>query len=176
MTRRVLQEDNSPLLIESGDYLNLNVPDFNRILLETGFGLLTEASETIINDNFIVPQDVVTAAPSVSQATINQGHTLAPSNLVTGSPAVSVANMDEEETVSSEDILTGAPVVGVAEAEYNNYQLELFNILAGRPVLGKTKDPDNVTLQEIREIQKMLGGWGRSNYEVPDGRLIQAER
>ena len=176
MTRRVLQEDTSPLLIESGDYLNLNVPDFNRILIETGYSLLTEASEIIINDNFVVPSDIVTGSPSVSQATINQGHTLDLSDLVTGSPAVSVANMDEEETVSSENILTGAPVVGVAEAEYNNYQLELFNILSGRPVLGKTKDPNNITLQEIREIQKMIGGWGRRNYEVPDGRLVQAER
>jgi len=31
-------------------------------------------------------------------------------------------------------------------------------------------------LQEIQELKQMFGGWPRRNYEVPDGRLVQAER
>jgi hypothetical protein len=30
--------------------------------------------------------------------------------------------------------------------------------------------------QEIKELQQMFGGWNRRIYEVPDGRLVQAER
>lgn len=31
-------------------------------------------------------------------------------------------------------------------------------------------------LQELQEIKDMFGGWPRRAYEVPDGRLVQAER
>lgn len=33
-----------------------------------------------------------------------------------------------------------------------------------------------IVQQEIKEIQQMFGGWQRRAYEVPDGRLVQAER
>lgn len=35
---------------------------------------------------------------------------------------------------------------------------------------------ESVTNEELREIQEMFGGWPRRSYEVPDGRLVQAER
>ena len=39
--------------------------------------------------------------------------------------------------------------------------------------MGETDDP---TKQEIEELEEMFGGWGRRAYEVPDGKLVQAER
>lgn len=41
------------------------------------------------------------------------------------------------------------------------------------PITAPPPDPD---IDEIEELQKMFGGWPRRNYEVPDGRLVQAER
>lgn len=35
---------------------------------------------------------------------------------------------------------------------------------------------DPIIAQEIKEIEQMFGGWPRRAYEVPDGRLVQAER
>lgn len=35
---------------------------------------------------------------------------------------------------------------------------------------------DPIVQQEVKEIQQMFGGWQRRAYEVPDGRLVQAER
>lgn len=37
-------------------------------------------------------------------------------------------------------------------------------------------EPEEIVRQEIEEIQQMFGGWNRRIYEVPDGRLVQAER
>ncbi|NIR87749.1 hypothetical protein GWO13_09425 [Candidatus Bathyarchaeota archaeon] len=37
-------------------------------------------------------------------------------------------------------------------------------------------EEDLVVAQETQGIQQMIGGWQRRAYEVPDGRLVQAER
>jgi hypothetical protein len=42
--------------------------------------------------------------------------------------------------------------------------------------VGSADDPNAIIVQEIQEIEQMFGGWQRRSYEVPDGRLVQAER
>lgn len=37
-------------------------------------------------------------------------------------------------------------------------------------------EAEEIVRQEIKEIEQMFGGWPRRAYEVPDGRLVQAER
>lgn len=128
----------------------------------------------IEQDHSLVLNSITTGVVNVAQAALTQDHDLDPISFVTGIPSVPVANMDEEETVEAPSFITGAPVLGSPELKLNDFTA--YNITTGRPVLGKTYDPLNTTLKEIKEIEDMFGGWQRRAYEVPDGRLVQAER
>ena len=128
----------------------------------------------IIQDHSLDLNSILTGIVRVAQTALTQEHDLQPTSFVTGSPVVPIANMDEEETVEAPSFITGAPVLGSPELKLNDFTA--YNITTGRPVLGKTYDPLNTTLKEIKEIEDMFGGWQRRAYEVPDGRLVQAER
>jgi hypothetical protein len=51
---------------------------------------------------------------------------------------------------------------------------DLLLTQANEPIINESFDA--VVIQETREIEQMLGGWSRRAYEVPDGKLVQAER
>ena len=101
----------------------------SRILQEDTSLILTEASEALVNDNFISSDGFFTGSPILQTSGITQAHSL-----------------------SAVEINTGIPRLGTAD------------------------DPNRIVEQEIREIEQMFGGWPRRAYEVPDGRLVQAER
>ena len=101
----------------------------SRILQEDTSLLLTEANETIVNDNYIHADAFYSGSPTLQTTSLTQSHNL-----------------------SGTSITTGLPHLGTAD------------------------DPNYILQQEIREIEQMFGGWPRRNYEVPDGRLVQAER
>ena len=190
----------------------------SRILQQDSGLILTEASEPIINEDFIgvngfstgnpvlqttaITQDhvtnvisIVTGQPVISTTAINQvqslsstsiatgnvvvlptaitqDHNVQASSILTGNPVVSLATLTEEENFSVDSILTGSPTVGSTSlTQVNNLSPE--NIVTQRPDVGKPFDP-NVVIAE--EIDQMFGGWQRRVYEVPDGRLVQAER
>ena len=113
--------------------------------------------------------------PVVSTSDITEDNVLSSPDIVTGAPTVSSANMDEEETFNSPSIVTGSPDVGTSQIT-QQHNISLASILTRSPDVGTTADPDWITNQEIQELKQMFGGWPRRNYEVPDGRLVQAER
>ena len=216
----------------------------SRILQENTDLLLTEASEPIVNENFIATNGITTGSPSLdttsisqdhnsSPANINTGpsvlattaitqdHNLSPSSVVTSSPdlattavtqdhnltvtaivsgqvVLSSAGLVQNHSFQANSISTGSPVVpSVLATEAENFgatsivtgtpslgqtsltqahSLSASNILTPFPDVGSADDPNAIIVQEIREIEQMFGGWQRRTYEVPDGRLVQAER
>lgn len=239
----------------------------SRILKESSELLLTEASEPIINDNFIATDGITTGSPTVSTTGIAQDHNSAPANLNTGSPTLATTGVTQDHNSGVSSINTGSPVVnttGVTQdhnvaatsVQTNNpviqttavtqaHSLTLTAIISGSVVVSSTgliqnhgfqandittgsaevpsvtateaenfgvtalvtgipdveqaavtqahslsasnittpfpdvesvDDPNYIVVQEIKEIEQMFGGWQRRTYEVPDGRLVQAER
>ena len=216
----------------------------SRILQENTDLLLTEASEPIVNENFIATNGITTGSPSLdttsisqdhnsSPANINTGpsvlattaitqdHNLSPSSVVTSSPdlattavtqdhnltvtaivsgqvVLSSAGLVQNHSFQANSISTGSPVVpSVLATEAENFgatsivtgtpslgqtsltqahSLSASNILTPFPDVGSADDPNAIIVQEIREIEQMFGGWQRRTYEVPDGRLVPAER
>lgn len=239
----------------------------SRILQENTDLLLTEASEPIVNENFIATNGITTGSPSLdttsisqdhnsSPANINTGpsvlattaitqvHNLSPSSVVTSSPDLATTAVTQDHNVSADSVQTNNPVVQTASVtqthnltvtaivsgqvvvsnaglvqnhsfqansistgspvvpsvlatEAENFgatsivtgtpslgqtsltqahSLSASNILTPFPDVGSADDPNAIIVQEIQEIEQMFGGWQRRSYEVPDGRLVQAER
>lgn len=216
----------------------------SRILQENTDLLLTEASEPIINDNFIATNGITTGSPSLDTTAISQDHNASPANLNTGLPVLQTTGITQDHNASpssvvtsspnlstttvtqdhnvtltaivsgqvvvssaglvqghnfqANDIVTGLPVVpSVNATEAENFgvtplvtgtpdlgqttltqahSLSASNILTPFPDVGSADDPNAIIVQEIQEIEQMFGGWQRRSYEVPDGRLVQAER
>lgn len=216
----------------------------SRILQENTDLLLTEASEPVINENFIATNGITTGSPSLATTSISQDHNSSPANINTGpsvlattaitqdhnlSPSsvvtsppdlattsvtqdhnltvtaivsgqvvLSSAGLVQNHSFQANSISTGSPVVpSVLATEAENFgatsivtgtpslgqtsltqahSLSASNILTPFPDVGSADDPNAIIVQEIREIEQMFGGWQRRTYEVPDGRLVQAER
>lgn len=216
----------------------------SRVLQENTDLLLTEASEPIINDNFIATNGITTGSPSLDTTEISQDHNASPSSVVTSPPDLATTAVTQDHNVSADsvqtnnpvvqttsvtqthnltltaivsgqvvvssaglvqnhsfqanDIVTGIPVVpSVNATEAENFgvtslvtgtpdlgqtaltqvhSLEASDILAPIPDVDSADDPNAIIAQEIQEIEQMFGGWQRRSYEVPDGRLVQAER
>jgi len=216
----------------------------SRVLQENTDLLLTEASEPIINDNFIATNGITTGSPSLDTTAISQDHNASPSSVVTSSPDLTTTAVTQDHNVSADsvqtnnpvvqttsvtqshnltftaivsgqvvvsntglvqnhsfqanDLVTGIPVVpSVNATEAENFgvtslvtgtpdlgqttltqvhSLEASDILAPIPDVDSADDPNAIVAQEIQEIEQMFGGWQRRSYEVPDGRLVQAER
>lgn len=216
----------------------------SRILQENTDLLLTEASQPIINDNFIATNGITTGSPSLDTTAISQDHNASPANLNTGLPVLQTTGITQDHNASpssvvtsspnlstttitqdhnltltaivsgqvvvssaglvqghsfqANDIVTGLPVVpSVNATEAENFgvtslvtgtpdlgqttltqahSLSASNILTPFPDVGSADDPNAIIVQEIQEIEQMFGGWQRRSYEVPDGRLVQAER
>ena len=216
----------------------------SRILQENTDLLLTEASEPIVNENFIATNGITTGSPSLATTSISQDHNSSPANISTGAPVlattaitqsqdlspasvatgspdlattsvsqdhnltltaivsgqvvVSTAGLIQGHSFQANDLVTGSPVVPSAAAtEEENFSVT--SLVTGTPSLGQTTltqahslsardittpfpelesadDPNAVVIQETQEIEQMLGGWTRRAYEVPDGKLVQAER
>ena len=167
----------------------------SRILQEDSGLILTQASEPIINDNFIgangfstgaseVQTTVITQVhaitainvtsgiPTVASSALTQSHSLSAVSFITGSPVVANATLTEDEANTAVPILTGVPEVNPTAITQSN-ALSAGGILTGRPAVEDARDP-NVILEQ--EIEQMFGGWQRRTYEVPDGRLVQSER
>lgn len=216
----------------------------SRILQENTDLLLTEASEPVINENFIATNGITTGSPSLATTSISQDHNSSPANInigpsvlattaitqdhnvsadsvqtnnpvvqitsvtqthnltvtaiVSGQVVVSNAGLVQNHSFQANSISTGSPVVpSVLATEAENFgatsivtgtpslgqtsltqahSLSASNILTPLPDVGSADDPNAIIVQEIQEIEQMFGGWQRRTYEVPDGRLVQAER
>ena len=115
---------------------------------------------------------IVSGNAVVNNAVLNQAHSLQVVSFTTGQPVVSNSTMIEDEAITVPSFTTGTPVVQTT-AITQQHNLLLYSILTPSPDVGEADDP---TKQEIEELEAMFGGWGRRGYEVPDGKLVQAER
>lgn len=116
--------------------------------------------------------------PVVSSAGLIQSHGFQANDLASGQPTLGSPALTEtqtEQSLSASGIVTSPPVVGTAELT-EVYNLSPEDIQTPFPDVERPVDPNQIVQQEIKEIEQMFGGWPRRAYEVPDGRLVQAER
>ena len=120
---------------------------------------------------------IVTDQSEVTETALSQDHQLSPSSVVTASPEVPSVTATIVSTIelTASEILTGTPEVNTTSLVETS-TLNPEDILTPFPDLGEPIDPNQIIQQETKEIEQMFGGWPRRAYEVPDGRLVQAER
>jgi hypothetical protein len=146
---------------------------FSTANLVVGIPEVNTTSLTQVHD--LVITDVVTGQTEVSEVTFTQDYLLATNSFVTGNSEVSDVALSENESFTVANIVTDTPEVNTTSLT-QVYVLSAENILTPLPDLGEPVDPNAIVVQEIKEIEQMFGGWPRRAYEVPDGRLVQAER
>jgi len=126
-------------------------------------------------DHDLGTSDLTTSNPEVDQTTLVENYILLATSIVSGSPEVPNVIAVEQESFSAPALETGTPEVD-STAITQVHSLGARNILTPFPDLGEPVDPNAIIAQETKEIEQMFGGWPRRAYEVPDGRLVQAER
>jgi len=129
----------------------------------------------LIQNYNIAANSVEASSPIVSTTDLVEDYSLTVIGFSTEQPVVSPASMTEAENLAANGITTGVPVNSNA-ALSQSYTLVASSIVTRRPEVEAAVDPNAIIAQEIEEIQQMFGGWNRRIYEVPDGRLVQAER
>lgn len=194
MSSRILQQDSSLLLTEANEPL---VND--NFISADGFTTGSTAVQTsaiaqvqvlqadsltttpvvgtsgITQVHSVILLAVETGSPALAQSAVTQAHTLSSGLIVTAQPVVPSVDIVEDETSDIANVLFGNPSVGQTSVS-QNHSLSSANVRTSNPRLGTADDPSKIIGQEIKEIQQMFGGWQRRAYEVPDGRLVQAER
>lgn len=118
--------------------------------------------------------DLLTGSPALQQSGLSQKHDLSVVAILSGQPVVSSTGLIALTNFQANDLVTGVPELG-SPTSSQIHNLQPNDKVTGRPSLGEPVDPNAIAL-EIGEIKEMFGGWPRRNYEVPDGRLVQAER
>jgi len=159
----------------------------SRILQENSSLILTQASEPIINENYIgansfsvvapvvqstaITQvhvnnviDITTGQPIVSVSTVSQLHLLTTGNTDTGSPVVSNVTAIEDEVSTASPIVTGNPVLNSTSITKSN-SFSTGGILTGRPDVEDAADPNE---QYEQVVQQMFGGWPKRIYDHTD--------
>tara|TARA_R110000822_G_scaffold307845_1_gene435290 strand:- start:65 stop:1462 length:1398 start_codon:yes stop_codon:yes gene_type:complete len=158
----------SPVVVSTSNISQQHSLSCNIIV--TGSSVVSTSSisqQHSLSCNIIVSGNAV-----VNNAVLNQAHSLQVVSFTTGQPVVSNSTMIEDEAINVPSFTTGTPVVQTT-AITQQHNLLLYSILTPSPDVGEADDP---TKQEIEELEAMFGGWGRRGYEVPDGKLVQAER
>jgi hypothetical protein len=137
------------------------------------------------------------SSPELQAAALSENFSLVAANLVSGQPVLGTPGLVENYTFSAVGVLSTAPVIS-ATSLTEDYALVAANLIVAPHEVGsatvsqdrvlvaqdiQTRAPDleeavdpRKAQQEIEELKQMFGGWPRRSYEVPDGRLVQAER
>jgi len=136
----------------------------SRILQEDSGLILTQASEPIINENFIGADGFSTGASVVQTTVITQVHAITATSVTSGIPTVASSTLTEDEANTAVPILTGVPEVNPTAITQNN-ALSAGGILTGRPDVEDARDP-NVIYEQV--VQQMFGGWPRRLYDHTD--------
>lgn len=158
----------------------------------------TLSNPSLASNAALTPLSILTAAPNILAATIAQEHSLTPTVIVLGNPIISTTGLIQDHQLSAPSVVTQSPELSTSELVENIvlttsaletgsptvsaatisqvHALSPTSILTARPQVQSTVDPDWLIDTELQELQQMFGGWPRRNYEVPDGRLVQAER
>lgn len=164
-------------------------------------GFTPLASATLADDGGVrniacIANAIATGSPVISSPSITQVHNITLSNIVAAAPSVANVNMAEDETFAADIFATGSPQVGSPTiAQIHGFttsgivtgspsvsiplvkSLSITGFITGVPVVGPvTLDEDSNIYAAAALSKKMSGGWPKRGYEVPDGRLVQAER
>lgn len=159
----------------------------SRILQENSSLILTQASEPIINENYIGANSFVVVAPVVQSTAITQVYVSNVISITTGQPIVSISTMGQLHILNTSDFVTGQPIVSNVTAiedevstaspivtgtpEVNSTPINQSNsfsaggILTGRPDVEDAADPNE---QYEQVVQQMFGGWPKRLYEHTD--------
>ena len=158
----------------------------------------TAANTNLTQDHVVSVDGVTTGSPTVQSPLVTQKHDLSVIAIVLGQPvfsdvglsqntglqanditssqpSLSSPALDESTTLTADSLLVVAPRVGPANL-IQDYSFTTGDVVTRAPDVGEPVDPNAIIAKEIEEIQQMFGGWNRRIYEVPDGRLVQAER
>lgn len=195
MSSRILQQDSDALLTQNNEFLiNENFIAANSIV--TGSPVVSTTG--ITQDHNIAPTNISTGASVVSTTGITQDHNLSTVGVISGQVVISTAGLIQNHSLQANDLVTGNPIVPSVDAtELENFtvasivtglptigqpsftqvnNIGLSDVETSSPIVESASDPNAIIIAEIEEIQQMFGGWQRRTYEVPDGRLVQAER
>ena len=91
----------------------------SRILQEDSGLILTQASEPIINNNFIGANSFSTGSPVVQTSAITQVHVIGVTNLILGQPVLSTATITQVHAIGAISITLGQPVISAATITQN---------------------------------------------------------
>ena len=141
--------------------------------ITTGEVLFSTTSLTQVHD--LTGNSVTSGQVDISDSSLTQDHDLQSNSVTSAQPLVSDAPVTEAETLVAPSVVTGTPDLGTISLT-QVYNLSPDSTTTPFPDLGEPVNPDAVVAQETKEIEQMFGGWPRRAYEVPDGRLVQAER
>lgn len=195
MSSRILQQDSDALLTQNNEFIiNENFIAANSIV--TGSPVV--GSTGITQDHNIAPTNISTGASVVSTTSITQDHSLSTVGVISGQVVISTAGLIQNHSLQANDLATASPVIpSVNATELENFtvasivtglptigqpsftqvnNIGLSDVETSSPIVESASDPNAIIIAEIEEIQQMFGGWQRRTYEVPDGRLVQAER
>lgn len=132
MTSRILQEDNSLILTQASEpIINENYIGANGFVVVAPVVQSTAITQVHIN-NVI---SITTGQPVVSTSSINQIHILTTSNTNTGSPVVSNSNVSQLHDLNTSNTTTGQPVVSVSTVG-QLHTLTTSNTDTGSPVVS----------------------------------------
>ena len=161
MTSRILQEDSGLILTEASDVLiNNNYIETNSFTTNSPVVQNTAITQVYVS-NVI---SITTGQPIVSISTIGQLHVLDTSDFVTGQPIVPSVTVTEDEVSTASPIVTGTPEVNSTPIT----QISSFSagsILTGRPDVEDAADPNE---QYEQVVQQMFGGWPKRIYDHTD--------
>ena len=136
----------------------------SRILQEDSSLILTEASDVLINNNYIETNSFTTNSPVVQNTAITQVYVSNVISITTGQPIVPSVTVTEDEVSTASPIVTGTPEVNSTPIN----QISSFSaggILTGRPDVEDAADPNE---QYEQVVQQMFGGWPKRIYDHTD--------
>ena len=94
----------------------------SRILQEDSGLILTQASEPIINNNFIGADSFSTGLPVVQTSAITQVHVISATSIILGQPVISTAAITQVHAIDATSITLGQPVISTASI-IQNYRI-----------------------------------------------------
>lgn len=107
----------------------------SRILQENSSLILTQASEPIINENYIGANSFVVVAPVVQSTAITQVHVNNVIDITTGQPVVSTSSLSQVQNLSANDTDTGQPLVSTSSVS-QLHGLTTSNTTTGQPIVS----------------------------------------
>lgn len=107
----------------------------SRILQENSSLILTQASEPIINENYIGANSFVVVAPVVQSTAITQVHVSNVISITTGQPIVDTSSLVQLQNLSANDTTTGSPIVSISTIG-QLHELTTGNTTTSQPVVS----------------------------------------